>query len=644
LKYTNVLARISPRGYVAYVHDIIMAAVSFAISLYLRLGEDFFFYSTAETLTRAGMIFTAIAALVFLSMGLYRGVWRYASLNDLLAIARSATLVVMTFLLVMFLWTRLDTLPRSLPVINWFVLMALLGGPRFCYRLYKDRRFDIRLEKEGHPCIPVLLVGAGDGAELFIRSIARSPEANYRVAGIVAENSSRVGRHIHGVTVMGTTDGMAAVVEKLAKLNDQPQRLILTKDDMDKPKVRQLLEEASRLGMTLARLPKLTDFRSGMSEEVEIKPIALEDLLGRPQMALDRDAMRALIEHRRILVTGAGGCIGSELSRQVSTYDPAELIFIDHSEYNLYTIDMEMAERHPRLERRAFLADVRERDRIMRIFAEVRPELVFHAAALKHVPLVEDNIFEGVATNIVGTINVADASIASEALAMVLISTDKAVNPTSVMGATKRVAEQYCQALDIRPENGDGTRFLTVRFGNVLGSTGSVVPRFQKQLANGGPLTVTDPRMKRYFMTEREAVELVLQASALGRKDLEQHGKIFVLDMGEPVLILDLAKQMIRLAGLKPGEDIEVVITGPRPGEKLAEEIFYGGEHLVPTECPGILLAAPHTADAVQLAGVMDELTAACNAADSGRVVATIHRLVPEYKEWEAAVSLAASG
>jgi len=210
-----------------------MAAVSFAISLYLRLGEDFFFYSTAETLTRAGMIFTAIAALVFLSMGLYRGVWRYASLNDLLAIARSATLVVMTFLLVMFLWTRLDTLPRSLPVINWFVLMALLGGPRFCYRLYKDRRFDIRLEKEGHPCIPVLLVGAGDGAELFIRSIARSPEANYRVAGIVAENSSRVGRHIHGVTVMGTTDGMAAVVEKLAKLNDQPQRLILTKDDMD---------------------------------------------------------------------------------------------------------------------------------------------------------------------------------------------------------------------------------------------------------------------------------------------------------------------------------------------------------------------------------------------------------------------------
>ncbi len=639
-----MLARISPRGCVAYTHDIIMAATSFAISLYLRLGEDLFFYSTAETLTQAGVIFTAIAAAVFLFMGLYRGVWRYASLNDLLGIARSATLVVMIFLLVMFLWTRLDALPRSLPVINWFVLMALLGGSRFCYRLLKDRRLDIRMEKEGHSRIPVLLVGAGDGAELFIRSILRSGEANYRIVGIVAEDSSRVGRRIHGVNVLGTTDDITAIVETLGKRNDHPRRLILTRDDMDKPRVRQLLEEASRLGMTLARLPKLTDFRSGMSEKVEVKPIALEDLLGRPQTALDRDAMRALIEHRRILVTGAGGCIGSELARQVSNYEPAELILVDHSEYNLYTIDMEMAERYPYLKRRIFLADVRDRDRIMRIFTEIQPELVFHAAALKHVPLVEDNIFEGIATNIVGTIHVADASIASKALAMVLISTDKAVNPTSVMGTTKRIAEQYCQALDTRPDNDDRTRFLTVRFGNVLGSSGSVVPLFQKQLANGGPLTVTDPRMKRYFMTEGEAVELVLQASALGQKGLEQHGKIFVLDMGEPVLILDLAKQMIRLAGLKPNEDIEIAITGPRPGEKLAEEVFYGGEHLVPTKCPGILLAAPHTADIDQLAGAIDELTIACNAVDTGRAVATIRRLVPEYKEQETADPLAASG
>ncbi|HJN22452.1 MAG TPA: nucleoside-diphosphate sugar epimerase/dehydratase [Rhodospirillales bacterium] len=639
-----MLAKISVRGYVAYSHDIIMAAASFAISLYLRLGEDLFYYSTAETLTQAGVIFTAIAASVFLFMGLYRGVWRYASLNDLLGITRSATLVMMIFLLVMFLWTRLDTLPRSLPVINWFVLMALLGGPRFCYRLLKDRRLDIRMEKESHTLIPVLLVGVGDGAELFIRSMARSSEANYRVVGIIAEDSSRVGRHIHGVNILGTIDEMATIVNKLAKRNNHPRRLILTRDDMDKPRVRQLLEETSRLGMTLARLPKLTDFRSSMSEEVEVKPIALEDLLGRPQTALDRDAMRALIEHRRILITGAGGCIGSELARQVSSYEPAELILVDHSEYNLYTIDMEMAERHPRLKRRAFLADVRERDRIMRIFAEIRPELVFHAAALKHVPLVENNIFEGAATNIIGTIHVADASIASKVLAMVLISTDKAVHPTSVMGATKRIAEQYCQALDISPDNGDGTRFLTVRFGNVLGSSGSVVPLFQKQLANGGPITVTDPRMKRYFMTEREAVELVLQASALGQKNLEQQGKIFVLDMGEPVLIIELAKQMISLAGLKPGEDVEITIIGPRPGEKLAEEVFYGGEQLVPTKCPEILLAAPHASDAVQLASAIDELTIACSAADRDQVVAIIRRLVPEYKGRETANPSPASG
>ena len=637
------LARISARGYVAYAHDIVMAAVSFALSLYLRLGDAVYYYSPA-LLVQGTIVFTMIAAGVFWYMGLYRGVWRYASLNDLLAITRATAAVVLIFLVVMFLWTRLETLPRSTLIINWFVLTALLGGPRFCYRLLKDRRFDFELEDGGHRRVPVLLVGAGDGAELFIRALRRQRDANYRVLGIVAERPSRVGQHIHGVEVMGTTGQMASIVERLAADGQRPQRLILTNENMDGARVRALLDDADGLGMMLARLPRLTDLKSGVSDKVEITPIALEDLLGRPQTALDRGAMRALIEGRRVLVTGAGGSIGSELVRQICDFGPSELVLLDHSEANLYAIDLETAGRKPDVRRHAVLADVRDRGRLDRMLAKFRPHLVFHAAALKHVPMVEANIFEGVMTNVVGTVNVADACVKAMVAAMVLISTDKAVNPASVMGATKRIAERYCQALDIRRGNGDGTRCVTVRFGNVLGSTGSVVPLFQQQLAAGGPLTLTDPEMKRYFMTVREAVQLVLQASALGSRDHEQEGKILVLDMGEPVRIVDLARQMIRLAGLRPDVDVKIEIIGPRPGEKLAEEMFHGGEPLVPTEIKGILAAAPRAADAGELARAVGELAEACGRADTAAVMKMIRRLVPEYRAPGEDIPRAASG
>ena len=524
------------------------------------------------------------------------------------------------------------------------MLTALLGGPRFFYRLLKDRRFDFELEDGDHRRVPVLLVGAGDGAELFIRALRRQRDANYRVLGIVAERPSRVGRRIHGVEVMGTTGHLASIVERLAADGERPQRLILTNENMDGARVRALLDDADGLGMMLARLPRLTDLKSGVSDKVEITPIALEDLLGRPQTALDRDAMRALIEGRRILVTGAGGSIGSELVRQICDFGPSELVLLDHSEANLYAIDLETAERKPDLRRHAVLADVRDRGRLDRMFGKFRPHLVFHAAALKHVPMVEANIFEGVMTNVVGTVNVADACVKAMVAAMVLISTDKAVNPASVMGATKRIAERYCQALDIRRGTGNGTRCVTVRFGNVLGSTGSVVPLFQRQLAGGGPLTLTDPEMTRYFMTVREAVQLVLQASALGSRNHQQEGKILVLDMGEPVRIVDLARQMIRLAGLRPDVDIKIEIIGPRPGEKLAEEMFHGGEPLVPTEIKGILAAAPRAADAGELARAVGELAEACGRADIAAVMEMIRRLVPEYRAPGDDIPRAASG
>ena len=628
------------RPSLAFLHDIVMAAGSFALSLYLRLGDMLYIYSPT-LLVEGTVLFTVVSAGVFWFMGLYRGVWRYASLNDLAAIARSTTLAVLLFLLAMFLWTRLESLPRSLLVINWFILMAMLGGPRFLYRMVKDRRFEWRLEDEGRVRIPVLLVGSEDGAELFIRALAHQDATNYSIAGIVSERPHRVGQLIHGVEVLGTLDAIPDVVARLNQRGERPQRLILTKDDIDGTRVRALLDTAEDLGMTLARLPRLTDFKSGIADKLEVKPLAIEDLLGRPQTPLDRVAMGRLIEGKRILVTGAGGSIGSELVRQVSDFSPARLTLLDNSEFNLYAIDLELAGRRPDLSRGAVLGDVRDRDRIAALIGEAAPDIVFHAAALKHVPLVETNVAEGVMTNVVGTVNVADACRQAGTPLMVMVSTDKAVNPTSVMGATKRIAESYCQALDVERGGGEGTRFVTVRFGNVLGSTGSVVPLFQKQLAAGGPLTVTDPAMTRYFMTVREAVELILQASALGGDGARHEGKIFVLDMGEPVRIVDLAKQVIRLAGLRPEVDIKIDIVGMRPGEKLAEEKFHGGEPLVATQCKGILLAAPRLVDGDELTRAIGDLADAAGRPDAAAVTAMMRRLVPEYEPWRPAPSSA---
>jgi FlaA1/EpsC-like NDP-sugar epimerase len=365
--------------------------------------------------------------------------------------------------------------------------------------------------------------------------------------------------------------------------------------------------------------------------------VAIEDLLDRPQRPLDREAMARLVHGRRVLVTGAGGTIGSELARQIAALGPAELVLADNSEYALYEIDLELSEAAPDVPRVSLIADIRDRDRMLALFARHRPELVFHAAALKHVPIVEANPAEGVLTNAVGTRHVADAARAHGALAMVLISTDKAVNPTSVMGATKRLAEMYCQALDLRARaDGAGTRFVTVRFGNVLGSTGSVVPLFRRQLERGGPLTVTHPDMRRYFMTVREAVGLVLAATVLrvrdeGLPEAARQGGIFVLDMGEPVKIVDLARRMIRLAGLRPEIDVAIRYTGLRPGEKLYEELFHGRETLVEAGAPGLLMAAPRTADLALVARAMDEAGAASRAGREGAALSVLAALVPEF-------------
>ncbi len=617
------------RANIAYAHDIFMAAVSLPLSLWLRMGPSI---ETVPTvfIQQSTVLFAVIAAAVFLPMGLYKGIWRYASMNDLIQITKAVTLAVLVFSLALFLVSRGQFLPRSLPVINWFVLMALLGGPRFIYRLIKDRHFERTADADSVPGVPVLLMGAGDEAETFIRAIRRLPGASYRIVGVLDEKGSRVGRQIRDVPVLGTPDDLDKVVQQLARRGERPQRLIVTKPGLDPALMRKLLDLAENQGMTMARLPRLTAFQAGLGDEIEVKPVAVEDLLGRPQAVLDRPAMQKLIAGRRVLVTGAGGTIGSELARQIAALGPADLALVDSSEFNLYSINLEITEIAPDITRHAYLADVRNPTAMASVFSEVEPELVFHAAALKHVPIVEDHVAEGVQTNIAGSRNVADLCRNHGTRIMVLISTDKAVNPSSAMGATKRVAESYCQALD-RAREGDGCRFLTVRFGNVLGSTGSVVTLFERQLAAGGPVTVTHPDITRYFMTTREAVELALQASTLGTSETAVSGGIMVLDMGEPVKILDLAEQMIRLVGKRPYEDIDIKFVGLRSGEKLYEELFHDAESLSPTNNAAIQLATPRVADREVLERAIDEICAAArdNNNDSCRKLLT--NLVPEF-------------
>ncbi len=611
-----------PRNLLVLLHDTAIAFAAVWAAFYLRL--DAVMFEQVQTVIDQAALYAGLAVIVYLFTGLYRHVWAYVSLADAINIVRAATAVALLFVPLMFLFTRLEDVPRSVPIISWFVMVAFLAGPRLAFRLFKDHRLGFMGTAQASR-EPVLLIGAGDKAAHFIRATQQDADSKYRVVGLVTATPTRVGQIIHGVEVLGLERDLEAIVAGLSARDLRPKRLILARPETKGEAVRHLLKFGQAEGLDLARLPSPTDVRA-YGEEFTPRPIALEDLLGRPARSLDRAAMRGLIEGRRVLVTGAGGSIGAELVRQIAAAGPAHLSLLDHGEYNLYTIEMEVRERWPGVKAVPILADVRDQNRIENVFDQEKPDLVFHAAALKHVPMVEFNPLEGLATNALGTRIIADACLAHNVPEMVVISTDKAVNPANVMGAGKRLAELYCQAADLSRA---GTRFITVRFGNVLGSAGSVVPRFQDQLAAGGPLTVTHPDIERFFMTIGEAVELVLQAAALGpgRND---EGAIYVLDMGSPVKIMDLARQIIRLAGHIPDEDIKIEITGLRPGEKLYEELFHGQEPPVGTGMDGILIARPRTATKETIAQHLDDLAAACARQDETAALDIVSDLVPE--------------
>jgi FlaA1/EpsC-like NDP-sugar epimerase len=607
----------------AFLHDTLMAALAFILAMYLRVGSEAF-TTYREPLLTGLPFFVAAAAISFRLLGLYRGLWRYASGRDLMSIVRAVALAVMIFVPLMFLKNRLNLFPRQVLLIVGIVLVAFLAGPRLLYRMAKDRAVGSAADHSLRT--PVLLIGADDGAELFIRAMAGNPNHPYRVVGVVDDQRRNLaGRKIRDVSILGHVDDLPAVIEKLDRQGDKPQRLIVTRQsaELDGAAMRRLVDLAQPLGFSIARMPALTEFRDAAADgRLKLQPVAVVDLLGRPQVIHDAEALRTMISGRRILVTGAGGTIGGELTRQLAGFAPARLVMVEHGEFALYNIGQAIGTEHPNLDFATDLGDVRDRARMMALFENERPEIVFHAAALKHLPLAEINPSECVLTNAIGTRNVADAARHAGAQAMVMISTDKAVHPSSVMGLTKRIAETYCQALDV--EEAAGTRFVTVRFGNVLGSTGSVVPLFEKQLAAGGPLTVTDPAVERYFMTCGEAVQLVLQTAAHRVAGAGDRGRIFVLDMGEPVKIVDLARQMIRLAGLEPDRDIQIKFTGLRAGEKLTEILSDENEPLQATELPGILTTSPQIVPHATIDAFLDRLMEAAGVGNGTEALTSL--------------------
>ncbi|MBL0163950.1 MAG: polysaccharide biosynthesis protein [Xanthomonadales bacterium] len=550
--------------------------------------------------------------LIFWITGLYKGLWRFASLPDLWNIGRAAILGALAISVTLFLYNRLATVPRTVLLLYPVSLAVLLGLPRLAFRYWKDSRLDFLSRS---PAVRVLVLGAGRAGDSLVRGLVR--ENRYRVVGMLDDNPKVRGARIHGVPVLGTLGQLTDLARETAA-----QMLLIAMPSANSPQMQRVVGLCEETGLPFRTMPRLADVVAGRSSFGELKEVAIEDLLGREQVQLDWTSIRTGISGKRVLVTGGGGSIGSELCRQVARLGALSLTIIELSEFNLYRIEQEIRREFPDLLLDARIGDCGDLVGCERVFALARPQVVFHAAAYKHVPLLQEQVREAFRNNVLGTHAVALAADRHGVECFVLISTDKAVNPSSVMGACKRAAEIYCQNFAAQSR----TRFITVRFGNVLDSAGSVVPLFREQIRGGGPVTVTHPEITRYFMTIPEACQLILQAGVLGKG-----GEIFALDMGEPVKIAYLAEQMIRLAGKQPGRDIEIAYTGLRPGEKLFEELFHPLENYQATTHAKIFLAQPRSMGWALLTALLQQAQVAVNDFDEEQLRRILDQLLPEF-------------
>lgn len=509
--------------------------------------------------------------------GLYKKMWRYASIQELLGIFWSATFsALLTYIL---FWVLDTQIPRSVLLITWMLSILSVGGSRFAYRVFRERLNKSRSHKNQIIKKRLMIVGGGNAGANLVKELVQNPESQYIPVVIVDDAEWKLNNQIYNVPVKGNTGRILDLVE-----SEEVEDIIIAIPSASKARIREIVLECQKTSATIKILPNMNDLINGKVELNQVREVEVEDLLGRDEVQLDTSGIEAYIKDKVCLITGGGGSIGSEIVRQLVKYSPKEIVVLDIYENNAYDLQQTLKRHYPEIKLSVVIASIRDKDRLCRVFNEFKPAVVFHAAAHKHVPFMEDHPSEAVKNNIFGTLNVAQCSHENGVKRFILISSDKAVNPTNIMGATKRIAELIIQSLDKQ----SNTEFVAVRFGNVLGSNGSVIPLFKQQIQEGGPITITHPDITRYFMTIPEAARLVIQAGAIAKG-----GEIFVLDMGEPVKIVHLAEELIRLSGYKPYEEIKIEFIGLRPGEKLYEELLLEEEGLQSTNQQGILIAKP---------------------------------------------------
>jgi FlaA1/EpsC-like NDP-sugar epimerase len=629
------LPTFTPRMWLILAHDLLATAAAVVASFFIRFEE-------AGLAERWRLLVVLLPAFVVYSgfiygfSGLYKAKWRFTSLPDLFNIVRAATVLAVTLLALDYVLVAPNVygaffFGKITILLYWLLQIAFLSGPRIAYRYFRYTR-TLQHTKAGDST-PILVVGRSADVDVLLRAIESGAVTKIRPVGILSPSLADRGQAIRGISVVGAPDDLESVVAEFSNRGTNVTRLVLTPSALapeEKPET--ILMRARRLGLTTSRLPSLDNG----GEALRLAPVNVEDLLLRPKVRIDYRRLEGFVRNKSIIVTGGGGSIGAEICDRIVTFGAGRVLVIENSEPALHAVLEALAVKQSRAKIEGRLADVRDRARIFRLMNAFRPDIVFHAAALKHVPLLEQDWEEGVKTNVFGSVNVADAAASAGAAAMVMVSTDKAIEPVSVLGASKRFAEMYCQALDHDfARRGTGheraMRLIAVRFGNVLASNGSVVPRFKAQIEAGGPLTVTHPEMVRYFMTIREACDLVVTAASHALEQAQRDVAVYVLNMGQPVKIVDLAERLIRLSGLEPGRDIDITFTGIRPGERLQEILFAREEPTAPIGIEGIVAAKPISPSLEAMRGWLAALEQGLAREDRSVIFGVLHDAVPDF-------------
>jgi O-antigen biosynthesis protein WbqV len=627
--------RLTPRQWIIVLLDLAATVAAIIAAFFIRF-EDAQLDIRLAGLPMLLPPFVVFAGIIYFAFGLHKAKWRFTSLPDLSNILRASTVLAVALLVLDYILLAPNIygtffFGKVTIVLYWVLQTAFLAGPRVVYRYFRYMR--VRQEAMASDSAPTLILGRAADAEVLLRAIESGAVKKIWPVGILSPSPADRGQSIRGVTVLGDFGRLSGVVAELGERGTRVARVVLTPSALA-PEARPeaILMEARRLGLTTSRLPALDEG----GEALRLAPVAVEDLLLRPSVKIDYRRLENFVKGKSVIVTGGGGSIGAEICDRAIAFGAARLLVIENSEPALYAVQETLATKQSPAKITGRLADVRDRDRIFRLFSTFKPDIVFHAAALKHVPLLEQDWGEGVKTNVFGSINVADAAAAAGAAAMVMISTDKAIEPVSVLGATKRFAEMYCQALDAesarRVGSQAGMRLISVRFGNVLASNGSVVPKFKAQIEAGGPVTVTHPDMVRYFMTIREACDLVVTAASHALSPERTTVSVYVLNMGQPVKILDLAERLIRLSGLAPGRDIDIVFTGVRPGERLNEILFTREEDGEEIGIAGVVAAKPSHPSLDAMRGWLATLEQALAREERAAIYRVLRDAVPDFR------------